>query len=687
MLEKKRNDSITEENLISEHSSYLHSENEEYEEIEEESEEIQEVPDEKIDFSEFKNQINVHPRGDNGAYKTIQEAIDAAKPKTKILIHPGIYKEHLIISKKSDIELTSEDPTMPAIIIAANSPCIFISNMKKNCTVKLAYLRILHRGMRDDSFNMNNTTYDDVGDVTEQMEKSALTTSFSHLKGGKWIYNNVNQLDTFDINYHIDLSVIEGIMSDNRGLVSAITVFNSTVMIINTQITLGFLTTETTKIIPGIYAEKSVLFMESVMIKGNDEFLTCGVLTSDTSLKVSNSRIIKHKSGGILNLINTKNQIVITKTQFLENIGCGILVVNKSRGKSYKALVNLMAGKKDNAKDVIVKPSSISVMTSTLYLTGKQRRTNWLNIGEVSLESNLFDSNVGAGCRVENCLNLAMVRNKFFENVYNGGEVIDCEGLILLNEFVKNGDNGLEVATFSKKSEIKISKNTFCENVNNGLQIKGKNNNCIVERNDKITNNMKAGIAILSYAFPVIKNNSISTNLHQGILVCDDSSADIQYNKISGNLKANIALGGEGCEFSRILNNDIYRSRSEGIFMIKGNGGLIARNKVFENNDGICLFLTKDVEISENDIYLNVRSGCLIANNSEPKMYQNQITENKFIGIMFRDSSKGDYKKNIIQKNPTQCYYTNSCKDLIDAQEKDNTILGRIDTETGCNIF
>ena len=93
------------------------------------------------------------------------------------------------------------------------------------------------------------------------------------------------------------------------------------------------------------------------------------------------------------------------------------------------------------------------------------------------------------------------------------------------------------------------------------------------------------------------------------------------------------------------------------------------------------------LKITENDIYLNVRSGCLIASNSEPKMYQNQITENKFIGVMFRDGSKGDYKKNIIQKNPTQCYYTNSCKDLIDLQEKDNTILGRIDTETGCNIF
>ena len=201
-----KNNSITEENLsISEHPSFTSNDGSEGEEIEE-SEEEMEVKDGNIDFSEFKNQLNVHPRGDNGAYKTIQEAIDAAGPKTKIVIHPAIYKEHLIITQKYDIELTSEDPTMPAIIIAANSPCIFISNMKKNCTVKLAYLRILHRGMRDDSNNMNNTTtYDDVGDVTEQMEKSALTTSFSHLKGGKCIYNNVNHLNLYDNLYQIDL--------------------------------------------------------------------------------------------------------------------------------------------------------------------------------------------------------------------------------------------------------------------------------------------------------------------------------------------------------------------------------------------------------------------------------------------------------------------------------------------------
>ena len=40
--------------------------------------------------------------------------------KTKIVIHPGIYREHLIIDKKSDIEIRSLDPEMPAILMASN---------------------------------------------------------------------------------------------------------------------------------------------------------------------------------------------------------------------------------------------------------------------------------------------------------------------------------------------------------------------------------------------------------------------------------------------------------------------------------------------------------------------------------------------------------------------------------------
>ncbi len=257
----------------------------------------------------------------------------------------------------------------------------------------------------------------------------------------------------------------------------------------------------------------------------------------------------------------------------------------------------------------------------------------------------------------------------------------------MLNEFVKNGENGLLVNAFVRKTEVKVSKNTFCENAYNGLLVNGRFNNCIVQGNTKITGNMKSGICVNGLAFPVIKQNQIYTNLHQGVLICDDASACVEENKIFGNIKANVAFGGETGLMTRIVNNEIYRARCEGVFVIDSNGGIIARNRIFENNDGLVLFGAKGIEVSENDIMNNVSSGGLIGAESEPKFFQNQIKDNKFIGIMFRDSSKGDYKDNIIENNPTQCYYTNSCKELIDVLEENNKITGRIDTETGCSIF
>ena len=654
---------------------------------------------EKIDISEFKNQIYVHPLGYNGAYKTIQAAIDAAIPKTKIIIYPAIYKEHLIIKEKSDIELTAYDVNMPPILSASNAPCIFIGNMIPGSTVKIAYFRLLHGGMRNEEYNngLNNVTNDDttiLGNGVEQTdnEKSNLNmnTSYAHLKGGHNIFSNTTNLNQVDLNYNIDINVMEGIQCDNRGVVSAISVFNSTVMIINTQISLAFLTTETTKIIPGIYTEKCTLFLQSVLIKGNMEFPTCGIVTFDSSIKVSNSGFVKHKSGGILSAINFNNQIFINKTVFSENIGCGLLITNKSKSEGYKPYLTLISSKNkmdsENIKNNIYDPKTLTVLTESEYLHGPKKKAVFEKCGEVNLDSNLFNKNNGCGARIDNCLNLNVFKNKFTDNEFNGLEITDCEGLILLNEFVKNGENGLEIKTGARKSEIVISKNTLCENVCNGIIIKGKNNNCIIQNNEKITNNMKAGIGIYEFSFPVIKNNKISNNLYQGILIGHDSAADIEENKIFENLKANIAFGGDGAEKVKIVNNEIYRSRSEGIFGLEGLGGIIAKNKIFENNDGICIFNMKNVEISENDIYRNVRSGVLVAAESTPKMIQNQIFENKFIGCMFRDKSRGEYKYNIIEKNPTQCYYTNSCKDLIDDHNKFNTITGRIDTKT-CVIF
>ena len=105
----------------------------------------------------------------------------------------------------------------------------------------------------------------------------------------------------------------------------------------------------------------------------------------------------------------------------------------------------------------------------------------------------------------EQCCNLSLTKNRFYKNIYNGGEVIDCEGLVLPNESVKNGQNGLLVNAFIRKTEIKITKNTFCENEFIGLLINGRFNNCFEQKNGKFNRNMKSGICVNDLAFPIIR--------------------------------------------------------------------------------------------------------------------------------------------------------------------------------------
>jgi len=77
---------------------------------------------EEVDIHEWKNEIHLDKSGEKGYFTTIQAIINKAEKKTKIVIHPAIYNEHLIIDKKYDIEIRSLDPEMTTIIMSSNSP-------------------------------------------------------------------------------------------------------------------------------------------------------------------------------------------------------------------------------------------------------------------------------------------------------------------------------------------------------------------------------------------------------------------------------------------------------------------------------------------------------------------------------------------------------------------------------------
>lgn len=73
-------------------------------------------------------------------------------------------------------------------------------------------------------------------------------------------------------------------------------------------------------------------------------------------------------------------------------------------------------------------------------------------------------------------------------------------------------------------------------------------------------------------------------------MIVEGSSAKIYANKIDKNIKANIALGGKNCGFTKIKYNLIENSKSEGIFIVEGEEKLLIEdNVILGNHDGIVL--------------------------------------------------------------------------------------------------
>ena len=530
----------------------------------------------------------------------------------------------------------------PAILLSENSPCIMIHCLEANDTVKIYNIKFIHRGIRDD------VTDEDL----LQTEFFAWHISHINNKESYFIYKNAEEVEKLEVNNVLDIKIIENIFEDNHGNFCAISILKGTISVNNCQISLACLTTETKNVLPAIYIENSIAIIENTTIKGNKDYLTVGIYSHDAQLKINECRVFRHRCGGIVSVVNERNSVNISKCHVLLNEGCGILIMSLV-GKS--ALKEKAAGVK--------------------------------NTLEINLEQNVLELNQGTGLILTKCFNASVIGNKFFSNILNGATLTDCDGFVMMNNFIKNKGTGLVLEAIEESNEAKIFKNFFDENYKNGIDIRGKNNNSIISQNSKIANNYLNGIYVHNEASPEIKYNDIFENNHHGILIESNSYAEVSSNKIFGNIKTNVAFGGKLSSKVKITSNEIYNSRNEGIYIVEADGGEVARNKVYDNNEGIVLINCVGTLIHHNEIYHNMRTGVLVSDESICTFLKNELVENYFIGLLIRDSSTGSYRGNLMRQNVIQFYVSKECLKLKDSIVRHNNVEGRFETADYCNIF
>ena len=497
------------------------------EEEEEEEEELKEEENENANLNydrHFDRELIV---GKDYEFKTIQSAINEAKPNNIIKISPGIYRENITIKNKTKIDICSLDNNDQAIILSENSPCMMIYCLEQTDTVQIYNIKFIHRGIRDDIRNQ------------ALLETEFFSWHMAHLdnKESYFIYQFANEIEKLEVNYVLDIKIVENIFDENHGNFCAISILKGTVSINNCNISLACLTTETKSILPAIYVENSTAIIENTLIKGNKDYLTIGIYSHDAQLKINECKIFRHRCGGIVSVVNEKNSITVQKCRLVLNQGCGLLIMSVV-GKS------TLKEKAKGAKDTL----------------------------ELNIEKNSIEFNEGSGMILKKCFNAKIIGNLFVSNLLDGAELTDCDGFVMMNNFEKNKRNGLVLEAIEESNEAKIFKNKFDENYKNGIDILGDNNKCFINQNDQISGNYLNGIYVHNKATPEIKFNKIFQNYHHGILVENNSSALIEQNKIYENLRTNISFGGQLTNNTRILENEIYNSRNEGIYIVDAEG-------------------------------------------------------------------------------------------------------------------
>ena len=93
------------------------------------------------------------------------------------------------------------------------------------------------------------------------------------------------------------------------------------------------------------------------------------------------------------------------------------------------------------------------------------------------------------------------------------------------------------------------------------------------------------------------------------------------------------------------MDNHLFESASEGLFMYKGGNSIIYGNKIYSNYDGIILNQSFP-DIKFNKVNENKENGLVLMRNSDPKIQFNNIKDNFGIGIYVRDISEPEIKDN-----------------------------------------
>lgn len=135
---------------------------------------------------------------ENGPYKTIQSAIDVAKPNYRIKVFSGLYKENLIITR-GPLQIDAKELSSEVYVMGNKGPTIYVELEDPSAEVRISYIRLTHKGgmanrfykqlKSEDKFEVEKLDYATIDDQAQLFQcfdfESITSDSLFFLKTGK----------------------------------------------------------------------------------------------------------------------------------------------------------------------------------------------------------------------------------------------------------------------------------------------------------------------------------------------------------------------------------------------------------------------------------------------------------------------------------------------------------------------
>lgn len=293
----------------------------------------------------------------------------------------------------------------------------------------------------------------------------------------------------------------------------------------------------------------------------------------------------------------------------------------------------------------ITSQSNPTIKNNEIY-DGHQGGVYVFGEGRGLIEGNNIHDNALAGIQIRTKSNPIVRCNRIHSGLHGGIYVHeDGMGLIEDNEINNNTLAGVWITTGSTPT---LRHNRIHSGKQVGVYF--YDGGCGVLEENEIFNHKYSGIQIRSGSNPCIRRNKIWGGQNGGVLVYNGGLGLLEENEIFDNAMAGVWIKTESDPVLR--RNKIHHGREGGVCVFNSGKGILENNDIFRNAlTGVLISTASFPVLKSNRIFDGGAAGIEITNSAGGVLEENEVFNNRFDGICLATGVKPQLNNNKVHSN------------------------------------